>query len=378
MDDTDDVDVGLAGLSQEFQDMVGGLAGHTASFARLLEKRSSMSRAAAKKKDDEIYLESYADLEIHEQMLKDEPRMEAYRRAIEACAPAWRQSGDTEVIDVGSGTGLLAVCSARAGAKRVHAIEASRLAHYCRQIVEANSLASAVHVHECKAEDFSLDHGHQVDVIVSEWMGYFLLFENMLPSVLSVRDRYLKPGGQMLPSKCRLMLAPLEDREWRDSKIEFWKDVAGIDMSSLVPLAAATACKQPKHKNVPVDGLLASATDILEMDLHSVQQSDLRSFTADVSFELPAGRRLDGFASWFECEFGEAGWLLSTSPSAPSTHWRQTAFYLRKPMEVGGSGLTIQGSVNVEILEDFTRGYRVTFDFTAPGRESRLETYELR
>jgi len=54
----------------------------------------------------------------------------------------------------------------------------------------------------------------KVDVIISEWMGYFLLFENMLPSVLALR-KHLRPGGLMLPSRCRLQVAPLEARKKR-------------------------------------------------------------------------------------------------------------------------------------------------------------------
>jgi protein arginine N-methyltransferase 6 len=40
----------------------------------------------------------------------------------------------------------------------------------------------------------------KVDVIISEWMGYMLLYESMLPSVLFARDKWLKPGGLILPS----------------------------------------------------------------------------------------------------------------------------------------------------------------------------------
>jgi len=234
MDEPDETDPGLAGLSAEFQAMVGGLEGHTASFAKLLEGRVAAKEAKGKEQDDDDYIESYAGLDIHEDMLKDAPRSEAYRDAINSFAAAWSKQGDVTVIDVGSGTGLLAILSAKAGAKKVHAVEASRLVHFTRQIAEKNTPAGVVEVHECLAEDLKLDSGEEkvADVIVSEWMGYFLLFENMLPSVISVRNRYLKPGGIMLPSRCRLVLAPIEDRKWREQKLGFWKDVYGIDMSA--------------------------------------------------------------------------------------------------------------------------------------------------
>uniref|UniRef100_A0A7S4RAN9 type I protein arginine methyltransferase n=1 Tax=Alexandrium monilatum TaxID=311494 RepID=A0A7S4RAN9_9DINO len=377
MDDDDGTDPGLAGLSPEFQAMVGGLAGHTASFAKMLERRTKVGKEAGQQKDDEVFFESYADLAIHEEMLKDTPRVEAYRRAIERHGPEWARRGDVTVVDVGSGTGLLAVLAARAGAQRVIAVEASRLAHFLRQIVEANSRAGAIEVHECRAEELQLPAGERADVIVSEWMGYCLLYENMLPSVLAVRDRYLKPGGAMLPSHCRLQMAPLEDAAWRESKVGFWRDVHGIDMSALAPLATATACEKPQHRVVAPGGLLAPPFEVLALDLSTVTEAELGRFEASLSFEVPAGRRLDGFVAWFECDFGSAGQLLSTGPSEAPTHWRQTVFSLRQTLE-GGGGRTVEGLVTVERHEEFTRGYRVTFELTTPGRKRRMESFELR
>jgi type I protein arginine methyltransferase len=46
---------------------------------------------------------------------------------------------------------------------------------------------------------------HSVDVIVSEWMGYCLLYESMLSSVLFARDKWLKPGGALLPDTATLV-----------------------------------------------------------------------------------------------------------------------------------------------------------------------------
>lgn len=80
----------------------------------------------------------------------------------------------------------------------------------------------------------SLDSSEQVDIIVCEWMGYFLLYENFLKDVILSRDRYLKPGGMILPNRVRMQVAGLTDR--REIKLEkqcFWKSVYDIDMSVL-------------------------------------------------------------------------------------------------------------------------------------------------
>merc|ERR1711972_879338 len=116
----------------------------------------------------------------------------------------------------------------------------------------------------------------------------------------------------MLPSRCRLMMAGLEDDAWRTAKLGFWQNVAGVDMSALAPLATATFCGKPQHRLVEKEGLIGEPMEICAFDLLTVQEADLKHFEAPLCFVLPASRRLDGFATWFECEFGAAGWLLST------------------------------------------------------------------
>ena len=59
----------------------------------------------------------------------------------------------------------------------------------------------------------------QFDIIISEWMGYFLLYESMLDTVLLARDKYLKPGGLIFPDHATLYLAAIEDQEYKEEKI---------------------------------------------------------------------------------------------------------------------------------------------------------------
>ena len=92
------------------------------------------------------------------------------------------------------------------GAAKVYAIEYSEIYKRCKREVTKKGLQHAVKVMNCLAEEVPIDPS-EVDIIVSEWMGYFLLFERMLPSVLSVRDKCLKPGGIIIPNRVRIFLA---------------------------------------------------------------------------------------------------------------------------------------------------------------------------
>lgn len=71
------------------------------------------------------------------------------------------------------------------------------------------------------------DDIEKVDIIISEWMGYALLYESMLDSVLHARDLFLKPDGVMAPSQCKIMLGLCEAGEIFKERIGFWNDIYG-------------------------------------------------------------------------------------------------------------------------------------------------------
>lgn len=104
------------------------------------------------------------------------------------------------MLDIGAGTGILSIFAARSGAKHVYAIENAEIAYFAEEIIKQNGLSHKITVIKGKMEEVVLPVP-QVDIIISEWMGYFLTYESMLDSVLFARDKYLKDGGKMLPDK---------------------------------------------------------------------------------------------------------------------------------------------------------------------------------
>jgi predicted RNA methylase len=141
---------------------------------------------------DEAYFLGYEDPEIHREMLQDEARVEAYRAALNSL------SSGKVVIDVGAGTGILSLMAMDAGAKSVYALEYSSIAKEAEIAFSKRKERSKMMVFKGLAEDFSLGT-LRADLIVSEWMGYFLINEHMLPSVLTIRDKWLKKDGMIIP-----------------------------------------------------------------------------------------------------------------------------------------------------------------------------------
>jgi protein arginine N-methyltransferase 1 len=146
-------------------------------------------------------------------MLKDQVRTIAYQRAIEQNPNDFK---DKIVLDIGAGTGILSIFAARAGAKHVYAIENAEIAHFATEIIKRNGLSDKITVLKGKMEEIVLPVP-EVDIIISEWMGYFLLYESMLDCVLWARDKYLKKDtGKMLPDRAKIFVAAIEDEQYKN------------------------------------------------------------------------------------------------------------------------------------------------------------------
>lgn len=161
------------------------------------EYRRQLLTDLSGKGEHDYYFGSYSSFHIHEEMLKDSVRTRTYQRAIEDNPEDFK---DKIVLDIGCGTGILSIFAARAGAKHVYAIENAEIAIFAREIIKKNGFESKITVIKGKMEEIKLPVD-KVDIIISEWMGYFLLYESMLDCVLWARDKYLVKGGKMLPDR---------------------------------------------------------------------------------------------------------------------------------------------------------------------------------
>ena len=149
----------------------------------------------------------YGQLQHQQNMLQDWVRTGMYQYAFAQNASDFH--GAT-VMDVGTGTGLLAFFAVQSGARKVYAVEmAKEMAACARLLVEGNHMNGVIDILECAVENTAVEE--KMDIIVSEPIGFLLVHERMLESFVKARDMYLRPGGLMMPSKGVIMAAPFTD-----------------------------------------------------------------------------------------------------------------------------------------------------------------------
>jgi protein arginine N-methyltransferase 1 len=286
----------------------------------------------------DYYFDSYAHFGIHEDMIKDSTRTLSYKNAIMRNTHLFK---DKVVLDIGCGTGILSFFAAKAGARHVYGIDCADIINYARETVKRNGFADKITLIKGKAEEIELPE--QVDIIISEWMGYFLLYEGMLDSVLFARDKWLVSGGMLFPNKARLWLAAAEDGKFKNSKIEFWNDVYGINMRPM----RSSVLIEPIVDIVQNANIISSLSPIFEVDLEKCSVSDL-SFVSNFRMQITRKDNFHAFVGWFEVGFTHCHKpvTLSTSPKFTSTHWKQTIFYLDPVIPVDG-GQILEGSIAV-------------------------------
>jgi protein arginine N-methyltransferase 1 len=331
-----------------------------------LEAKSSETSA-------DYYFDSYSHFGIHEEMLKDKIRTRSYQQAIINNKHLFK---DKVVLDVGCGTGILCMFAAKAGAKHVFGVECAGIVHSARKIIRDNGFEDTITLIKGKIEEIDLPLP-KVDIIISEWMGYFLLYESMLDTVLFARDKWLQSDGLLFPDQANMYLCAIEDAEYRADKIDFWDSVYGFNMSCI----KNTALIEPLVDVCDPQQVISNSSLIMSIDLYTVKKEDL-DFTAPFQLILDKNEYCHALVSYFDVTFSKTHNKVSfgTGPKDKYTHWKQTVFYLEEEM-VGNEGDVVQGTISVKRNGKNPRDIDIAITCSKDGknpREERTQQYRLR
>ena len=170
-------------------------------------------------------------------MLHDERRTGDYLRAVAAAVRP-----DDVVLDIGTGSGVLAVVAARAGARRVYAVEASDIAEVAERVFAVNGVQDRVTLVPGWSREIELPE--VVDLLVAEVIGNEPLEEEILETTLDARRRLLAPGARLIPHALTLVARPVllpeaevRQRTFGHAAVDRWRDLYGIDFEPLLDAA---------------------------------------------------------------------------------------------------------------------------------------------
>lgn len=254
----------------------------------------------------------YDTTPIHVAMLNDRTRTSKLIAGIQEVV----RPGDV-VIDIGTGTGVLAVASARAGARHVYAIEATNFGKFAREVFEVNGVGDRITLIEGWSTQISLPE--LGDVLTSDIIGNEPLVENVMEIMTDAVKRLLKPDARLVPKRIKIFGLPVTiprvavmKHTFTIETVENWRSWYNIDFSPFVDVVRksphAFYINPPLARDWKTFSKPILLADIQFKEISQVVIDNKVTVTANTSGQL------DGLLEYFELELGPTT-RFSTHPA---------------------------------------------------------------
>jgi protein arginine N-methyltransferase 1 len=291
-------------------------------------------------------------LDEHFSYLADRTKLERYQMAIDAVV-----GPEHVVLDLGCGSGSLGLMALRAGARKVLFVEEGPIIEAARRTISGAGLSDRAEF--IQGNSFELALPGRVDIVVCDHIGFFGFDYGVLSLLADARQRFLKPGGLIVPNAIDLGLAPVESEVCRDL-VARWHD--GSLPEEFAWLARSAANTKHAVRLGPED-LLADPNVVATLQLGDEAEPFL-SWVAE--FRCNRDGMIDGVAGWFDCGLAD-GIRMTNSPLAAESLDRPQAYLpLEKPVQVS-RGEILRVTVMARHLENV-----VAWVVELPGSNTRF------
>jgi protein arginine N-methyltransferase 1 len=246
-------------------------------------------------------------------MIADHGRTRAYAESLKRLV-----TPSSVVVDIGTGTGVLALLSGQLGARKVYAIDPSDTIQLGRRVAAENGLDARIEFIQGVSTDVQLPE--KADIIVSDIHGVLPAHERSLFSIMDARDRFLGSPGYVIPLRETLWAAIVDAATLHREIVGVWgTNVFGVDMTAIRATAMNT---WRKSRMAPADLVTAPAC------WASLDYADLRSphVRGDATWEIGEPCTAHGIAVWFDWD-GGGGVTFSNSPLSEERHLFGQAFF---------------------------------------------------
>jgi type I protein arginine methyltransferase len=282
-------------------------------------------------------LEVEYDMAAYGSMIADSVRMTAYLRALQKTI----RPGSV-VLELGTGPGVMALLAHRLGARRIIAIEHDDVIEVARQVARANGIHDRIEFIQGRSTDVELRE--RADVIVSDLRGVLPLHTGHIDAIIDARERFLAPGGTLIPRRDALWAAVVTASDAYQARIECWSGHArGLDLGAAREMAVNTWWM---HR-VAESQALSDRRLVATLDYTTIVDTDVE-FTTE--FRVTRADTAHGISVWFDAELTE-GEGFSNAPDAPEAVYGQAFFPLEQPVEVD-----VCDSVHIRIQANLVGG----------------------
>jgi protein arginine N-methyltransferase 1 len=299
-------------------------------------------------------------MSFHRDLLSDTDTQSRFRQAIRGAV----REGDV-VVDLGAGTGVHAVFACEAGASRVYAVENDRIIDLAREIVDRNGCGDRVVFVEGSSTEVEIPE--RADVLVAN-----LGFDSTLRYLPDARDRFLPPGGRMIPSSMELIGAPVESPDSHARDVAFWKTGChGVDLEPMWKVAVNTV----HVDRFDADQLISNPQTLVRAEMEEVDGSRI---SGRATWLARRSGSMHGLASWYVQHLDdETDVSLAPPLRLPYPLWQHCFFPLREPVRIE-EGDRVE--VEIRLAPFVTAGTYMTWEVAIEGRDgavaSRHSTFE--
>lgn len=296
------------------------------------------------------------DILTYGRMIKDPLRFPAYLEALRRTVKP-----GSVVLDMGTGPGIMALLACRFGARKVYAIEPDPIIQVAREIAAGNGLAGRIEFIEGFSTHVSLPE--RVDVIVSDLNGILPWFQQHLRSVADARQRFLAPGGVMIPKKEIVWLGVAESQPAYSEHTQPWEAGHGFEMHAARDLAINTR----QLVRLRSEDLLAAPQCGVVLDFMQVEGPDSR---ADATFVITRPGVGHGLLVWFDCALTDEI-FFSNAPGCYRSGYGQTFFPWTRPVSLqSGDVVRLKLRCNL-VADDYV--YRWTTEVLGKGEKAEVK-----
>ncbi|TDQ84160.1 Tfp pilus assembly protein PilF [Dongia mobilis] len=268
----------------------------------------------------------------HLPMINDSERNEAYSAALRR-----NVRPDDLVLEIGTGSGIVAMMAARAGARRVVTCEVlPAIAELAKSVIARNGYDDRISVIVKKSTQLKLgeDLPERADLFVSELINVGLLAPGMISVIRHARENLLKPDARIIPQAARVSGCLLRCDHL--ARINPVREIAGFDMSPM------DAMRSPGYAQIDLGvdphQRLSDEVEIFGFDF----RTDLAEKASHrVAFRVTDGGICHGVAFWFDLHMDDEIVYHSASKTR-TNHWKQAMHFFTQPVEVvAGQVLTV-------------------------------------